>query len=410
MPGVLARRESRVPEGRVIGNPARESRFLTFISPPVGAYTQALQDWASSDPEGAMRTSTVWMCVNKIALSMAVMRPLPYAGPVVGFGQATRLPPGPMLTKPSSDRSMSGFTYSAWLSLMLRGNAYGIIVARDPLGLPAQIELQHPDQMRVRKITQGPQAGQYEYRLRNTVVDPSTVWHKAVFQMPGSRVGMSPIEYAARTTRTVQAAEQFGLQWFEDGGHPSGILTNTNKPEIKQEQAQGVKARFMAAVRGSREPVVLGDGWKYDQIQVKAEESQFLNTIQASAADICKFFLMKPQHAGIAQQGSAITYANIEDNMLDFLAFPMTPWIVEYEQWLAEWVPSTQYVKCDTSPLLRTNFLNRMQGYHMMIGSRAFTQDEIREMEDRPPLTAAQRAEIDAMPMQPPIPGPRSGT
>lgn len=408
MPGVLARRPAgpRVLEGRVTGNPARESRFLTFISPPVGAYTQALQDWSSSDPEGALRQSTVWMCANKIALSMSVMRPLPYTGPVVGFGQATRLPPGPMLTKPSSDRSMTGFSYSAWISLMLRGNAYGIIVDRDRTGLPAQIELQHPDQVRVRRL----EDGSYEYRLRNTVVDPATVWHKAIFQMPGSRVGMSPIAYAARTTRTTQAAEQFGLSWFEDGGHPSGILINKDTQEIDQKQAQGVKARFMAAVRGSREPVVMGGGWDYEQIQVKAEESQFLNTIQATSAMICQFFLMKPQHAGIAQEGSAITYANIEDNMLDFLAFPMTPWIIEYEQWLSEWVPSAQYVKLDSSPLLRTDMLSRMQAYHMMIGSRAFTQDEIREMEDRPPLTTQQQAQIDAMPPVPPIPGPRSGS
>lgn len=411
MPGVLARREpQRVIEGRVTGNPARESRFLTFISPPVGAYTQALQDWATSDPEGAMRSATVWICVNKIALSMSVMRPLPYTGPVVGYGQATRLAPGPMLSKPSSDRYMGAFTYGTWLSLMLRGNVYGIIAARDPFGLPTQIELQHPDQVRCRRITDGPQAGQYEYRLRNTVIDPSTVWHKAIFQMPGSRVGMSPIEYAARTTRTSQSAEQFGLQWFEDGGHPSGILVNKDAKEISQPQAQGVKARFMAAVRGSREPVVMAGGWEYSQISVKAEESQFLNTIQATASDICKFFLMKPQHAGITQQGQAITYANVEDNMLDFLSFPMTPWMQEYETWLAEWVPSSQYVKLDSSPLLRTNFLSRMQGYHMMIGSRAFTQDEVREMEDRPPLTPEQQAQIDAMPAVPPIPGPKIGT
>lgn len=405
MPGVLAR-QPRPLEGRVVGNPNRESRFLTFISPPVGSYTQALQDWASSDPEGAMRQATVWACVNKIALSMSMMRPLPYTGPVVGFGQATRLPPSPMLARPGSDMGMTTFTYSSWLSLMLRGNVYGIIANRSPLGFPAQIELQHPDQMRVRRLTDG----SYEYRLRNVEVDPASVWHKAIFRMPGSRVGMSPIEYAARTTRTVQAAEQFGLQWFEDGGHPSGILINKDAKEIKQEQAQTVKARFMAAVRGSREPVVMAGGWDYEQIQVKAEESQFLNTMQVGATDICKFFLMKPQMVGIAPSGSAITYANVEDNSLDFLMYPMTPWIVEWEEWLAEWGPDSQYVKCDTSPLLRTDFLTRMQGYHMMIGSRAFTQDEIREMEDRPPLTPEQQAQIDQMPAIPPIPGPRSGS
>lgn len=404
---MLARRpRGGAVEGRVAGNPARESRFLTFISPPVGAYTQALQDWASSDPEGAMRQATVWAAVNKIALSMSMMRPLPYTGPVVGFGQATRLPPGKMLTQPSSDAAMTAFTYGAWVSLLLRGNVYGIIVARDPLGLPAQVELQHPDQVRVRRL----EDGSWEYRLRNTVVDPATVWHKAIHRMPGSRVGMSCIEYAARTTRTVQAAEQFGLQWFEDGGHPSGILINKDSATIDQKQAQSVKARFMAAVRGSREPVVMGGGWDYEQISVKAEESQFLNTMQVGATDICKFFGLKPQMVGIAPSGSAITYANVEDNSLDFLMYPITPWMVQWEEWLSEWLPSAQYVKCDTSPLLRTDFLTRMQGYHMMIGSRAFSQDEIREMEDRPPLTPEQQAQIDAMPMVAPIPGPRVGS
>ena len=61
--------------------PAAERRMLTFISPPVGAYTQALQDWSSGDPEGAMRQATVWYCTNRIALSMAIMRPQNYRGP-----------------------------------------------------------------------------------------------------------------------------------------------------------------------------------------------------------------------------------------------------------------------------------------------------------------------------------------
>jgi phage portal protein BeeE len=59
--------------------------MLTFISPPVGAYTQALQDWSSGDPEGALRQATVWACTNRIALCMAMMRPQAYRGPGPGI-------------------------------------------------------------------------------------------------------------------------------------------------------------------------------------------------------------------------------------------------------------------------------------------------------------------------------------
>lgn len=396
-------------------NPAAERRALTFISPPIGAYTQALLDQSAGDPEGAMRHDTVWGCVNKIALSMSMMRPLPYKGPMVGHGQATALSPPQILVKPGSDTRMSEFTYAAWVSKMLRGNAFGIIAARDGRSmLPTQIELQHPDQMQVRKLnhdTQDQKAGEYEYKLRGQVIDPATVWHDAIYRMPGSRIGMSVIQYAARATRTGQAAEKFGLDYFTNGGHPTAVLSNKNANKISQPQAQHVKETFMAAMHGSREPVVMAGGWEYNAIQINPEESQFLNTQAVTSEKICRFFGMKPQHIGIAPSGSSLTYANLEDNLADFLVYPLTPWIVSWEEVLAELTPVGQYVKCDTSPLLRTDFLNRMTAYHMMIGSRGWTQDEVRAMEDFPPLTDEQRAEVNAlvMPLPPPVAPVRQG-
>lgn len=382
----------------------REQRMLTFMSPPVGAYTQALQDWSSGDPEGAMRQATVWGCVNKIALSMAMMRPQTYRGPGPGDQAGTpavKTPVPGILSRPSATKGMFAWTYGQWVSLLLRGNAWGLILDRDRLGYPAQIELQHPDQMKVRKL----QDGTYEYKLRNEVVDPSMIWHSAIHCMPGSDIGMSPIQYAARTTRTIQAAEMFSLQWFEDGGHPSGILTNKNANRIGQDQAQRVKEAFLAATRGTREPVVMGGGWDYTQIQVSPQDSQFLATMQYDATDICRFYGLNPSMLGHGVQNSSITYQNVEQQSMDFLQYPMTPHLIQQEEWLSELTPRSQYVKLDTSPLLRTDMLSRFTAYHMMIGSRAFTQDEVRSMEDFAPLTPEQKAEVDAlvMPLPPPV-------
>ena len=388
-------------------NPAAERRMLTFISPPVGAYTQALQDWSSGDPEGAMRTGAVWGCVNKIAWMMAVMRPQSYKGQPGMAGQSLKTQVSPMLVDPASDAGMVAFTYMSWVSLLLRGNVYGLILDRDKLGYPAQIELQHPDQVKVRKK----QDGSYEYRLRNDLIDPQELWHRAIFRMPGSRVGMSAIQYGARTTRTVQAAEHFGLDFFETGAHPSGILTNKNANKISQEQAQKVKDTFLAATRGTREPVVMGGGWDYSQIQVSPQDSQFLQLIDAGKNTIAEFFLMKPQMMGWGTSGSSLTYQNIEQAQLDFLTYPLTPFLIQWEEWLGEWLVRGQWVKLDTAPVLRTDFLSRMRGYHMMIGMRGWTQTEVRAMEDYPPFTPEQQAEVDklVMPEPPPIAGPRAG-
>jgi HK97 family phage portal protein len=378
----------------VQASPAAERRMLTFISPPVGAYTQALQDWSSGDPEGAMRQSAVWRCVNKISLALMMMRPAAWRGPSYGTGLARRVDPAPvMLSQPSSDCSIMDFTYAVWVSLLLRGNAYGLIAHRDRLGYPAQIELQHPDQVRVRKR----EDGSYEYKLRNETIDPSVLWHKAIHRMPGSRVGMSPIQYAARDTKIAQAAQGFGLQYFQDGGHPSGLLTNKNAARISQDQAQTVKAKFLAAVHGSREPVVLGQGWEYQQIQIRPDESQFLNTINASEEQIAGFFGMTAVQAGISAPGAkgTVTYQNIEQSSLDFLLYPVSPWLYKWEEWLGDdFLPRGQYVKCDTSPLVRTDILTKWRAFDLMVGSRSITPDEVRELDDRAPLTDAQRLDI----------------
>jgi HK97 family phage portal protein len=378
--------------------------MLTFMSPPVGAYTAALQDWSSGDPEGAMRQATVWACVNKIAFSMAMMRPQTYRGPGPGDqagAPAVKTAVPPILAKPSATKGMFAWTYGQWVSLLLRGNAWGLVLGRDRLGKPTQIELQHPDQMKVKKR----QDGSYEYKLRNVEIDPADLWHSAIHCMPGSDIGMSVIQYAARTTRTIQAAEAFGLQWFEDGGHPSGILTNKNANRIGQDQAQRVKEAFLAATRGTREPIVMGGGWDYSQIQVNPQDSQFLELMQYDATDVCRFFGLNPSMLGHGVQASSITYQNVEQQSMDFLAYPMTPHLIQQEEWLSELVPRGQYVKLDTSPLLRTDMLSRFTAYHMMIGSRAFTQDEVRSMEDYAPLTPEQKAEVDAlvMPLPPPV-------
>lgn len=392
--------------GRRMIPPSQEHRALTFISPPIGAHVQALSDRSAADPEGAMRQNAVWACVNRIALSLAMLKPAAYRGDGIGVGTARRLPNPQILTKPGSDARMFAFTYMSWVSLLLRGNVYGLILDRDKLGYPTQIELQHPDEIRVKRL----QGGEYEYRLRNKVIDPSTVWHEAIHRMPGARVGMSVIQYAAKTIMTDQAAETFGLSWFEDGAHPSGLLVNSEAKMIDAKDSAALKRRFMAATGRSREPVVMSGGWDYKPIQISPNESQFLETMKFSDSRICRFFGIQPEIVGCASEGSSITYANVESRSLDFLTYTISPWLDTWEEALGDLLPGGQYVKCTTAPLLRTDLLTRWKAYHMMIGSRAFTQDEVRAMEDVPPLTDEQKAEIDAMPVPPPIPAPAAGS
>jgi HK97 family phage portal protein len=382
--------------------------MLTFVSPPVGPLTQALQDRAMGDPEGALHHSAWWACADLISSTMAMLTPWAYEGPGVGMGDAVRVKNQPqILTWPGAGDDIYDFLYMGTMSQCMGGNQYGQVASFDKLMNPTQVELENPGVVRVRKH----EDGTYEYKFRNTEVKPPQLWHKAMFRFPGSPVGMSPIEYGVKATRLGLSAEQFGSQYFEDGGHPSGMLINNKLDEISLEDATTMKQRFMAAVHGSREPVVLGGGWDYLPIQITPDESQFLNTQKLSDGKVCRFMRVAPEMVGCSSEGVSITYANIEERALGFLTYTMFRWIKRWEMWLGNCLPPGQYVKFDLDSLLRVDFLTLWRGLHMAVGSRIITQDEAREVVDRAPLTAEQKQMIDALvtPIPPPVAGPRSG-
>jgi HK97 family phage portal protein len=392
----------------VAANPDREGRQLSFLSPPIGAFTQALADYSAGNTEGAMRQHTVWKCIRLVSDVMACMTPIVYQGPGVGFGQANRLPSPPILTKPAADADMFDQTYMMMVSLLLRGNVYGEIVARDRFGRPSQIELQHPDRVKVKEDSEG----HFVYKYGSKTMNADQVWHKMAYRMPGVRTGMSPIKYAQRTIQLSLNAQNFGNSYFEDGGHPSGLLTNDTVKLVTQDEAVTVKQRFLAAIRGSREPAVMGGGWKYEAIQIRPDESQFLETQKYAGGAICGFFGVPPEIVGEAVEGSAITYANIESRGIDFMKFGLGGWVKRLENWHTELLPRGQYAKLDASQLLRSDSLTRFQALHMLVGARIITQDEARAMEDWPKLTPEQQAQINALttPIPPPIGSPKIGS
>ena len=386
-----------------------ERRALTFISPPIGPRTEAIQGQSEGDPDAALKHSAWWACADLIASTMAMLTPWAYEGPGYGAGQATRLANQPdFLIQPSSDADIYDFLYMGTMSNCMKGNQYGKVLARDKrYQLPTQVELENPSVVRVRREGNGT----YEYRFRNEVVAPPVLWSKPMFRFPGSPIGMSPVAYGVHATRLGLGAEQFGNMYFADGGHPSAVLTNDTQKLVSQEDAQTLKKRFMEALRGSREPVVMGGGWKYDKIQITPDESMFLDTQKLSDGKVCRFMRVAPEMVGCSSEGSAITYANVEQRALGFLTYTMFRWIKKWEMWLGQCVPDGVYVKFDLDSLLRVDFLTLWTGLHMAVGSRIITQDEGREIVDRSPLTDEQKKMIDALvtPLPPPVAPVRQG-
>ena len=395
-------------------NPRQEQRVaqLAFIEPPIGANIQAVQDiyGTPGSPAANMRHSAVFACEDLIASMMGMLQPWAFKMPPAGVktpnpGQGgTGQPSEPgvklaqqpqILNEPAAGMDIGDWLYAGTLSL-LRGNVYGSVLATTSLGYPAQVELQDPAKVSVRK---GPD-GYPQYRFGGVLQDSTqpAVWHRAVFRGPGQLTGMSIMELGRRAVQLGLNAEEFANGFFEEGAHPSALLTNESTAPIKQEQAAAVKQKFMAAVHGSREPAVMTGGWKYQQIQANPTDSQFLGTLSQSDLMVCRFHRVPPELVAVAITGSSITYANVEQRGLDFLTYCMQRWITWWERKLGWFLPNGQYVKFDLSPLLRTDILTRWVVNYAQMTGRMLTRTEIRAGEDLPPLSAEQEAELNAVP------------
>lgn len=353
------------------------SKRSTFPLPPIPAHYGQATSSAPQTADGAMRISAVWACVRLLSESVSMM-------PLEAFGvnpDGTRRPikPGPLLTKPSVDATLAEWVQMIMVSALLRGNAYGVHLSFDGNGYPTQTELVNPDSVKVRV---DPETGMLAYTVGVTPVPRENMLHIRGMRIPGMALGMSPIEYAARALATETAAGQFGRGFFEDGAHPSAILsTDAN---VTKEQAETVKARFKAAITG-RDVAVLGAGVKYTAVQVKPEESQFLATQKFSINQIARVFGVPPEMIG-GDSGGSMTYSNVTQRSLDFLTYAVQPWLTRIENAIFPLIPGVRHVRFNTSALVRMTPVDRWNVTKNRLTLGAATINEIRAEEGQPPV------------------------
>jgi HK97 family phage portal protein len=341
-----------------------------------------LPTWAgvTVSPDQAMRLSACWACVRLLADTVSTL-------PVDVFrrGEREALATTPLiLVEPAAGSPIHEHLYSVMVSLLLRGNAYGVVTARQGATLlPTQVELVNPDAVSVQVL----EDGRLLYRVNGKEIDREDVWHVKAFTMPGSVMGLSPVEYARQAIGLGLAAEEFGARFFGDGATPSGLLT-TDLP-IDENQAKLAQKRW-EKFNGDRKrrTAFLGEKLRWQQISIRPDESQFVETMKFNVAQIARVFGVPASMIG-GEEDNSLTYATVESRAMDFLRYSLNPWLVRIEHALGRLLPRNQFVKFNTGGMLRADTKTRYETYEIALRSGALTVDEVRELEDRPPLPRA---------------------
>ena len=324
----------------------------------------------------ALRLSAVWACTRLLADSVSTL-PLD----VYRRGEQTPLATAPpLLQHPSADFQLADWLYAVMASLLVRGNAYGLITARAGAGmLPAQVDLVHPDRMGVTVNGEG----RITYRLLGDELDPADVWHVRAYVFPGVPVGLSPVEYARETIGLGLAAERYGAKFFGDSAIPSGVLTSEQR--ITAEQATGLQERWDARHKGKRRIAVLGDGAKFQPVTIPNDQAQWIESQQFNVNAIARIFGVPGEMVG-GQTAGPLAYTSPEQRGEDFLTYSVRPWLLRVERAVSRLLPRTQQAKFNAGGFVRVALKDRYDAHKTGIEAGFLTVNEARELEDRPPL------------------------
>lgn len=344
----------------------------------------------------ALNNSVVWACLRLRADLIST-------SPVDCFrdvgGRAVDIDNPPVLVNPGgASVNIIEWLYSTQMDLDRFGNCFGIITARDGLGLPARIELVPAESVTVKAtgstITQ--------FRIGQTSYEPRDIWHEKQFTVSGVPVGLSPLANAALSLSTALSAQAFAADWFAGSAVPASHLKNTNQV-LNADEASTVKARFEASVSNG-DVFVTGSDWEYQMLGAKASESGFIEAQNMSAQDMCRFLGVPGDMVDVSVSGQSVTYANITQRNLQLLILNLGPAVTRRQTALTTLLPAPRYVKLNTDAVvLRMDPHARAELNGLLLSTKQRTPSEVREKDDLPPFTPAQIAELNvfAQPMQP---------
>ena len=307
---------------------------------------------------------------------------------------------GPSLfDNPSVIGTPYDWLFACMSSLTIHGNAWGLITGRDGFGFPTGIEWIPPEYVIVEQNDSQPfnplAAQVYAYGRPMKWFGPDTeLFHLKGYSLANRIEGISPLRAFALTILAGQEAQRYGTDWYAAGGFPPGTFQNSEL-EVDASQAAAIRQMLVTSLR-RREPLVYGRDWDYTPVTVPPSEAQFIDAMQLNATHIASIYDLPPNRVG-GKSGDSLTYSTVEQNQLQVIE-ALRPWLVRLEYGFANLLPSRRVVAFNTDALLKTDLKTRTEIYQIQrtIGLR--TTDELRELEDLPPLP--DKAGSEALPLQ----------
>src|SRR6185312_1353360 len=365
--GLFSRREKRG---------ADPSLPWGISAPPTNGQLGFVAAGTPMNDDTALSLTTVATCISLITDGIATL-PLLALKRTTDRSKKLLTTTPPLIDNPWPEGTRTDFYTQVMVSLLLRGNFFGQIVARDAKGYASVIMPIHPDRVGARRDADGNRV----YRVLGRPVPTADMFHIPGMLMPGQFVGLNPVEYQRQSWGLTAAAEKYGSQWFANSANPSGVVQYPG--DLSEEETLEMARAWRQAHGGlgnAQLPAILTGGATWQAIQVSPEDAQFLSTRTFQQQQIISWFRIPPHKIGVQDRSPGPTLT--EELEIQYVTDGLLPWALRIEDYLNRQLPPSQQAKFDFSARLRGNTLTRAQSAQIWANIGGKTLDELRAVDD----------------------------
>lgn len=340
-------------------------------------------------PNSAMRVAAVYACV-RIRSGVVANMPLHIKRRVDDQTRedASDHPVWRVLRrKPNRWQTPSQFRRMMQAHLLLRGNAYAMIVRSRgevqelvPLN-PDRVELKQNDDL----------ALEYTYTRkdgRKIRLAQSEVFHLVGLTLDGVH-GVSVIRYARETIGLSLSMEDHGASLFKNGARPSTVLVHPKV--IGPEGVETLRAsldEFRAGGEKEGKALILEEGMTVAPLAMTSEDAQWIESRKFSRTDIAMFFGVPPHMIGDTEKNTSWG-TGIEAQTQGFVTFSaeddLTIWEETVNRDLISDDEPDLYARFNRAALVKGDIKARWESYVKALQWGVLNPDEVRALEDMNP-------------------------
>lgn len=291
-----------------------------------------------------------------------------------------------IIRRPNLAMTRREFIEALTISLAVAGNAYIHKIRHD--GEIIELIPINPHECQPARDVK---TGRIVYHYKGKTLTSNDIEHMALMRMPGSLVGLSPIEAARTELGAARDIRDYAGKWFTESGQPAGILSTSEKvsPETLK-----IMRNAWNYLDENGEPLpmehnptrvrALANGMTYTPIMIKPADAQWIEAQKFNTTQIARLFGIPAPLILAAVEGNAQTYSNVEQEWLAFTRFTLAGYMRAIEDALTNCTPRGQTVRFNVESLLRTDTRSRYEAHRMAIDMGLYSPEYARQIEGIP--------------------------